>query len=107
MALHFKFAAIAATAALMGTSALAQGYPDRQITMIVPFAAGGPTDTVGRLIAEKMSAARVAPLARAKWPRPRLMATTFFCITSAWPLRPRYIAIWPTNRWTRLNMWAL
>jgi tripartite-type tricarboxylate transporter receptor subunit TctC len=35
--------------------ALAQTYPDRDITMIVPFAAGGPTDTVGRLIAEKMA----------------------------------------------------
>jgi tripartite-type tricarboxylate transporter receptor subunit TctC len=32
------------------------GYPDRQITMVVPFSAGGPTDTVTRLIAEPMSA---------------------------------------------------
>jgi tripartite-type tricarboxylate transporter receptor subunit TctC len=30
-------------------------YPDRQITIVVPFAAGGPTDTVTRLIAEPMS----------------------------------------------------
>jgi tripartite-type tricarboxylate transporter receptor subunit TctC len=35
----------------------AQGYPSRPITLIVPFAAGGPTDTVTRLIAEPMSAA--------------------------------------------------
>jgi tripartite-type tricarboxylate transporter receptor subunit TctC len=56
MALNLKFTALAVTAALMGTTALAQAYPDRQITMIVPFSAGGPTDTVGRLIAEKMSA---------------------------------------------------
>src|SRR5919112_972856 len=34
----------------------AQGYPDRNITMVVPFSAGGPTDTVTRLIAEPMSA---------------------------------------------------
>ena len=40
---------------LLATTALAQGYPDRQITMVVPFAAGGPTDTVGRLVAERMS----------------------------------------------------
>lgn len=33
----------------------AQGYPDRPITMVVPFAAGGPTDTVTRLVAEPMS----------------------------------------------------
>ncbi len=34
----------------------ALGYPDRPITIIVPFAAGGPTDTVTRLVAEPMSA---------------------------------------------------
>jgi tripartite-type tricarboxylate transporter receptor subunit TctC len=56
MALTTKFAAIAAVTAFAATTALAEGYPDRSITMIVPFAAGGPTDTVGRLIAEKMSA---------------------------------------------------
>jgi tripartite-type tricarboxylate transporter receptor subunit TctC len=33
-----------------------QGYPDRNITMVVPFSAGGPTDTVTRLIADPMSA---------------------------------------------------
>jgi tripartite-type tricarboxylate transporter receptor subunit TctC len=31
-------------------------YPDRSITFVVPFSAGGPTDTVTRLIAEPMSA---------------------------------------------------
>lgn len=30
-------------------------YPERTITMVVPFAAGGPTDTVARLVAESMS----------------------------------------------------
>jgi tripartite-type tricarboxylate transporter receptor subunit TctC len=34
----------------------AGGYPDREITFIVPFAEGGPTDTVTRLVAEPMSA---------------------------------------------------
>jgi tripartite-type tricarboxylate transporter receptor subunit TctC len=43
--------------ALIGTavSAHAQEYPSRPITMVVPFAAGGPTDTVGRMIAQSMS----------------------------------------------------
>ena len=33
----------------------AEGYPDGDITITVPFSAGGPTDTVTRLIAEPMS----------------------------------------------------
>jgi len=33
----------------------AQDYPDRPITVVVPFSAGGPTDTVTRLVAEAMS----------------------------------------------------
>jgi len=32
----------------------ADSYPDKTITVIVPFAAGGPTDTVARLIAQSM-----------------------------------------------------
>ena len=49
---------VLATAALLVLSgtASAQDYPERPITMIVPFAAGGPTDTVARLIAEPMTA---------------------------------------------------
>jgi tripartite-type tricarboxylate transporter receptor subunit TctC len=35
-------------------SASAQTYPSRPITMIVPFAAGGPTDRIGRIVAEGM-----------------------------------------------------
>ncbi|GAB4467667.1 MAG: hypothetical protein OHK0044_08620 [Burkholderiaceae bacterium] len=35
--------------------ALAQAYPAKPITMIVPFTAGGPTDTVGRSLALAMS----------------------------------------------------
>ena len=45
-------------AAIIGLStagAFAQAYPTKQVTMIIPFAAGGPTDTVGRVLAEAMS----------------------------------------------------
>jgi tripartite-type tricarboxylate transporter receptor subunit TctC len=41
--------------ALGAGTALAEGFPDRTITMVVPFAAGGSTDVVARIIAEKMS----------------------------------------------------
>src|SRR5215469_2570445 len=34
--------------------ASAQTYPIRPITMIVPFAAGGPTDAIGRIVAQGM-----------------------------------------------------
>ncbi|QRG08468.1 tripartite tricarboxylate transporter substrate binding protein BugD [Xanthobacter dioxanivorans] len=49
--------AVLAFAAALGLSTVAgaQTYPSRPITMIVPFAAGGPTDTVARLVAESMS----------------------------------------------------
>ena len=33
----------------------AQNYPGKPLTMIIPFAAGGPTDVLGRVIAQRMS----------------------------------------------------
>lgn len=42
--------------------ALAQAYPVRPITMIVPFAAGGPTDVLSRVLAERMRAALGQPV---------------------------------------------
>src|SRR5664279_3466677 len=42
--------------------AAAQNYPARQITMIVPFPAGGATDTLGRFLAEKLRAVLGQPV---------------------------------------------
>jgi tripartite-type tricarboxylate transporter receptor subunit TctC len=47
--------ALAAVAGLAATGAQAQNYPTRPITMIVPFAAGGPTDVIARIVSDHMS----------------------------------------------------
>jgi tripartite-type tricarboxylate transporter receptor subunit TctC len=54
--MKFTLMRAAACLALFGTAAMAhaQTYPTKTITMIVPFAAGGPTDTVARLVAQSM-----------------------------------------------------
>ena len=52
-----------ALAVLAGVGgAVAQSYPSRPITMIVPFAAGGITDIVARLVAERMKASLGQPV---------------------------------------------
>ena len=45
--------AVAATIAGLGDAA-AQTYPSRPVSMVVPYAPGGPTDTIARIMAEHM-----------------------------------------------------
>jgi tripartite-type tricarboxylate transporter receptor subunit TctC len=52
-----RLAAGAAALPVLPGIARAQTYPARPITMIVPAAAGGPTDTVARITAQVMSTA--------------------------------------------------
>jgi hypothetical protein len=43
------------TIALATSSAMAETWPTRPVTMVVPFAAGSASDTVGRIIAARLS----------------------------------------------------
>jgi putative tricarboxylic transport membrane protein len=48
---------LAAAMALAATPVLAQSYPARPVTVVVPFAAGGPTDIIARVAGEYFSKA--------------------------------------------------
>jgi tripartite-type tricarboxylate transporter receptor subunit TctC len=46
---------LGAVVALAATSADAQVWPTRPLTMVIPFAAGGPMDTVGRILSPRLT----------------------------------------------------
>ncbi|HET9651838.1 MAG TPA: tripartite tricarboxylate transporter substrate binding protein [Usitatibacter sp.] len=52
---NFLFALAAAGALAAGTPAIAQDYPSKPIHFVVPYPAGGPLDTVARLLGSKVS----------------------------------------------------
>jgi hypothetical protein len=98
--------------ALLAAGTAAADYPDKPVTLVVPFSAGGPTDKIGRDLAEAMrkplGATLVIENAAARWvrtasPRPRPTATRCCCTTSAWPARRRSTPRCPTGRWTTSN----
>jgi tripartite-type tricarboxylate transporter receptor subunit TctC len=48
--MHFRMLTIAATLAALASNAAAQDWPTRPVTMVVPFAAGGPMDSLARIL---------------------------------------------------------
>jgi tripartite-type tricarboxylate transporter receptor subunit TctC len=54
--------AVASIAAAVLSPALAQDYPTRPVTLIVPYAAGGGNDVMARIVADKMGAALGQPI---------------------------------------------
>src|SRR5829696_5350001 len=57
-----SLAASAGSFSALARGARAQVYPSRPLTLIVPFAAGGPTDTIARIVAEGMRASLGQPI---------------------------------------------
>jgi len=57
-----QLAASAAALPVVSRIARAQTYPSRPLTMIVPYPAGGPTDTIARLLGERMRASLGQPI---------------------------------------------
>jgi tripartite-type tricarboxylate transporter receptor subunit TctC len=57
LAMKRLFASVALVALAGIVGAQAQGYPTRTVTIVVPFAAGGPADITGRIVADQFSRA--------------------------------------------------
>ena len=49
------FSLTAAALAVLPAAALAQSYPSRVVRMVIPYGPGGPTDIVGRVLAQKLT----------------------------------------------------
>ena len=58
----FRHTALLATALLAATSAFAQAWPAKPVRLVVPYAAGGPTDVIARKIGAQITARHGQPV---------------------------------------------
>jgi hypothetical protein len=77
----FHLAAGAVALPAVSRVAMAQAFPTRPITMVVGFAAGGPTDVTARIVAERM---------RASLGQPIIIENVAGAAGSMWSRRPRH-----------------
>ncbi len=102
-----KLVVLALTAAI-SAGALAQTFPSKPITIVVPFAAGGPTDLVARQLAEAMR----KPLGDANIIVENAagaggtIGTPCWSGTSAWPPPLVCTADCRSKPWMILSTWA-
>ena len=78
MPVRLFFVALTLAAAILPQGGAAQTYPSRPIVMVVPFAAGGTFDVMGRIIAVRMSellGQQVVFSTTTCWPRSSLIRT--------------------------------
>ena len=89
MATFLRIAIVAAAAAIQQPSASAAEFPSRSITIVVPYTAGGPTDTVARLIAGSMSQTLKTPVLIENVGGAGGTRGAFNCMDHSTRLRPR------------------
>ena len=74
---------LAAVWTLLAAAAAAQGYPEKPVTMIAPFPAGGSVDLVARAVAQQMSETWKQPVVVVNRPgaggRPRAVSRVPAC----------------------------
>ena len=56
---HKIFAVVGLALSMVGWDAAAQAFPQRAMRMVVPFAPGGSTDTLARIIGQQIGRAHV------------------------------------------------
>jgi tripartite-type tricarboxylate transporter receptor subunit TctC len=83
-------AAAACCLALISAPAAAQGYPERAIKVIVPFAPGGSTDLIGRIVAKVAEQKLGKPLVIENKPGAGTMIGLIGMVTSTLVLQPLY-----------------